>query len=190
MDLSRVTTHQEWLKASDDLRVQEQDLLRARDALAAGRRRMPMVEIHKDYAFDGPAGAVDLPELFEGRGQLLVYHFWFEPGDEEPCAGCTMWINNLGHVAALLDQGISLAVVSRVPSAEIEEWKQRRGWTVPWLSTVDDFGEDVGYTGEAQITAFARDGAAVFLASTISGRALEMLGNQWTLLDLTPHGAN
>src|SRR5918999_5548482 len=126
MGLPRVATQQEWLNASEDLLAQEQDLLRARDALTAARRRLPMVEIRKDYAFDGPGGMVGLPELFEGRRQLLVYHFWFEPGDEEPCAGCTMWINNLGHVAALHGYDTSLTMVSRASSAEIETWRRRR----------------------------------------------------------------
>jgi predicted dithiol-disulfide oxidoreductase (DUF899 family) len=189
MGLPRIATQAEWLAAREELLAEEQELGRARDALVVKRRGLPMVEIIKDYAFGGPKGQIGLLDLFEGRRQLLVYHFWFEPG-AEPCEGCSMWMRNLGSVADLNALGTSLALVSPAPSAEIESVKERRGWTVPWFSTVGgDFSADSGYTGEAQITVFVRAGNTIFRTYvTASGRDLETLSNHWTLLDLTPLG--
>lgn len=190
MGLPRISTQEEWLAARKELLSEEQDLARARDALIVERRRLPMVEIIKDYAFDGPEGRIGLLDLFEGRRQLLVYHFWFEPG-AVPCEGCSMWMRNLGSVADLNALGASLAMVSPAASADIESVKERRGWTVPWFSTVGgDFSADSGYAGKAQITVFVRDGNTIFRTYvTASGRDLETLSNHWTLLDLTPLGA-
>lgn len=190
MELPRNTTQEEWLAARQELRATEEELARAREALTVERRRPPMVEIIKDYAFDGPEGRIGLLDLFEGRRQLLVYHFWFEPG-AEPCEGCSMWVRNLGSVADLNALGTSLALVSPAASADIESVKERRGWTVPWFSTVGgDFNADNGYAGEAQITVFVRDDNTIFRTFvTASGPDLETLSNHWTLLDLTPLGA-
>jgi predicted dithiol-disulfide oxidoreductase (DUF899 family) len=158
-----------------------------RDAVTEERRRLPMIEVVKDYGFDGPDGSVGLPDLFAGRQQLIVYHFWFEPG-EEPCQGCSWWLNNLGHVPSLHDADTSIAVVSRASSVEIEAAKERRSWTVPWFSLAgDDFNDDAGYTGEAQISVFLREGDKVFRTyATAFGRMLETVSNHWTLLELTP----
>jgi len=190
MGLPEVATQEEWLAARQELRAMEEELARAREALTVERRRLPMVEVIKDYAFDGPQGRIGLLDLFEGRRQLLVYHFWFEPG-AEPCEGCSMWMRNLGSVADLNALGTSLALVSPAASADIESVKERRSWAVPWFSTVgDDFSADHGYTGKAQITVFVRDGNTIFRTYvTASGRDLETLSNHWTLLDLTPLGA-
>lgn len=190
MGLPQVATQEEWLAARQELRATEEELARAREALTVERRRLPMVEIIKDYAFDGPQGRIGLLDLFEGRRQLLVYHFWFEPGGE-PCEGCSMWMRNLGSVADLNALGTSLALVSAAASADIESVKERRSWAVPWFSMVgDDFSADNGYTGKAQITVFVRDGNTIFRTyTTASGRDLETLSNHWTLLDLTPLGA-
>ena len=190
MGLPEVATQEEWLAARQELRAMEEELARAREALTVERRRLPMVEVIKDYAFDGPQGRIGLLDLFEGRRQLLVYHFWFEPG-AEPCEGCSMWMRNLGSVADLNALGTSLALVSPAASADIESVKERRSWTVPWFSTVGgDFSADNGYTGKAQITVFVRDGNTIFRTYvTASGRDLETLSNHWTLLDLTPLGA-
>lgn len=184
--LPRVTTQEEWLDERRKLLAREREVAEARDALTAERRRLPMVEIVKGYAFEAPEGTFDLLDLFERRRQLIVYHFWFEP-ESEPCGGCSRWVNNLGHIAGLYENDTSMAMVSRAPSVEIEEVKARRGWTVPWFSLVgEDFNVDAGYAGEPQITVFLRDADTVFRTYSTSGRVLETIGNEWTLLDLTP----
>lgn len=184
--LPRVTTHEEWLDARRKLLAGEREAAEARDALTAERRRLPMVEIVKDYAFEAPERTVGLLDLFERRRQLIVYHFWFEP-DGEPCGGCSQWVNNLGNIAGLYENHTSMAMVSRAPSVEIEAVKASRGWTLPWFSLVgEDFNVDAGYAGEPQITVFLRDADTVFRTYSTSGRVLETIGNEWTLLDLTP----
>lgn len=189
----RVATREEWSAARERLLDRERELIGMRDAVTEERRRLPMIEVGEDFVFNGPGGGVGLPDLFAGRQQLIVYHFWFQPG-EEPCPGCSWWLDNLGHVRSLQDAGTSFAVVSRAPLVEIEAAKERRGWTVPWFSLVgDDFDDDAGYTGQAQITVFLRDGEdgeKVFRTyTTSSGPMLETVSNHWTLLELTPLGA-
>jgi predicted dithiol-disulfide oxidoreductase (DUF899 family) len=93
-----VTTREQWLAARRELLAQEKELTRLRDAVNAARRRLPMVEIAKDYSFDGPHGKVGLIDLFEGRSQLLIYHLMFEPDGDEACPSCSFWIDNLGRL--------------------------------------------------------------------------------------------
>jgi len=188
MDLPRITTHEEWVTAREELRAVEETLAKARDAVKAERGRLPMVEIGRDYAFNGPDGRVSLVDLFAGRRQLLTYHFWFEPGGE-PCEGCSLWVRNLGYVTGLHEGDTSLVLVSPASSAEIEAVREDRNWIVPWFSAVGtDFNDDMGYTGSAQITVFVRHGNSVFRTYATSGRVLETLSNHWSLLDLTPLG--
>lgn len=186
MSLPGITTQEEWLEARERLLAKESELLQTRDDLTAERRQLPMVKIVKDYVFEGPNGNVGLLDLFDGRRQLIVYHFWFPEG-EQPCEGCTLWLNNVGDVASLHAGDTSLVLVSRARSTELEEAKKRKGWTLPWFSAVgEEFLEDVGYTDDAQLTVFLRDGDAVYRTYATSGRVLTTLGNHWTLLDLTP----
>ena len=189
MELPRIATKEEWSTARTALLAKEEELAEARKAVNAERRNLPMVEFGKDYAFEGPGGTVGLLDLFQDRSQLLVYHFWFQPG-EEPCSGCSMWVRNLGSVVDLHENDTSFVMVSRAPSAEIEAVAKSRRWTVPWLSVVgDDFNDDVGYAGIAQLTVFVRDGSDVYRTYATSGSVLETVGNHWSLLDLTPRGA-
>jgi hypothetical protein len=154
------------------------------------RDNLPMVEIDKDHVFEGPNGKASLIDLFEGRRQLLVYHFWFQPG-EEPCEGCSLWTYDLGDLggdfASLRKYDTTLAFVSRASSAELEGLKKRRHWTMPWYSIVgDDFDDATGYAGWAQISIFARDGHAAYLANVIPFDDLKNVGNHWSLLERTP----
>lgn len=188
-ELPKIVSSAEWQAARDKLLVKEEELTRARAAVAAERRRLPMVRVDKSYAFDGPDGRASLLDLFDGRSHLLVYHFWFEPG-EDPCEGCSLWVSNIGDLANLHARDTSLVLVSRASLAEIEAFSQRMGWTVPWYSGIgSDFNTDAGYAGEAQITVFVRDDEAIFRTYITSGRSLEAIGNHWSLLDLTPRGA-
>src|SRR5205085_5388194 len=112
---------------------------RARDALNAERRRLPMIKIEKEYVFEGPNGKASLVDLFEGRRQLIIYHFMFDPRSDQGCDGCSMMVDNMGHPAHLHARDTSLALVSRAPLSKIEPFKKRMGWTVPWYSS---FGSD------------------------------------------------
>ena len=189
MNLPPVVSQAEWQAAREELLVKEKQETRARDALAAERRRLPMVAVEKRYAFEGPGGPVDLLDLFEGRRQLIVYHHMLRPADSDPCSGCCMVADNIGHLAHLHARDTSLALVSRAPIGEIEAFRSRMGWTIPWYSLVgDDFNADFGVTTGFGLNVFLRDGERIFRTYFTSGRGVEALGSNWTFLDLTPLG--
>ncbi len=197
MNLPQLVSRDEWQAAREELLVKEKEATRARDALAAERRRLPMVRIEKDYIFEGPEGKASLLELFDGRRQLIIYHFMFAPGvhgwPSAGCDGCSLFVDNIGHLAHLHVRDTSLVLVSRAPLANIELYKERIGWTVPWFSSHgSDFNVDLGVTtdeGEAfGLSVFLRDGDSVFRTYVTSGRGVEALGSNWTFLDLTPLG--
>ena len=147
-----IVSRDEWLRARRELLAKEKELTRRRDALNAERRRLPMVRIDKEYAFDGPDGKASLLDLFDGRRQLIVYHFMFDPGAPPPgksgepwdegCSGCSLTADNIGHLAHLHARDTSLVLVSRARLDKIEPFKARMGWTVPWFSS---FGSDFNY---------------------------------------------
>jgi predicted dithiol-disulfide oxidoreductase (DUF899 family) len=187
----------EWHAARERLLVTEKEATRARDALAAERRRLPMVKIDKDYVFEGPDGSASLLDLFDGRRQLIVYHFMFAPGVEgwpsAGCVGCSMFVDQIGHLAHLHARDTSFALVSRAPLPNIEAYKRRMGWTVPWFSSsASDFNVDFGITthdGETfGLSVFLRDRDSVFHSYFTNRRSVEALGSIWTFLDLTPLG--
>ncbi len=218
MNLPQIASREDWLVARKALLAKEKDLTRARDALNAERRRLPMVAIEKDYVFEGPNGALRLLDLFEGRRQLLVYHFMFHRDQGEGCSGCSHVADNFPHVAHLHARDTTLALVSRAPLAEIEPFKARMGWPLPWYSS---FGSDFNYdfhatTDEAVapveynymdrasleragltyhlegeqhgLSVFLRDGEAVFHTYSTYARGVDHLLNVYNLLDLTPFG--
>lgn len=142
--LPEVVSREAWRAARKELLEREKELTRARDALAADRRRLPMVEIEKDYVFQGPDGEARLLDLFEGRLQLIVYHFMFDPEWEEGCRSCSAGVDEIsrGLLHHLHERGTTYAVVSRAPLAKIEPFRKRMGWTFPWYSS---FGTDFNY---------------------------------------------
>jgi predicted dithiol-disulfide oxidoreductase (DUF899 family) len=142
MDKATVVTRDEWLVARKELLAREKAATRARDEVTAERRRLPMVVIDKEYTFEGPAGRVGLRDLFEGRPQLIVYHFMFDPEWDEGCNACSVVADNVGHLAHLHARDTSFALVSRAPLAKIEAQRARMGWTLPWYSS---FGTDFNY---------------------------------------------
>jgi len=145
MNLPPVVSADEWRVTREALLVKEKEATRARDALAAERRRLPRVHIDKDYVFDGPEGKAALLDLFEGRGQLLLYHFMFGPNQEAGCDGCSMFVDQIGHLAHLHARDTSFALVSRAPMAKIEAYRSRMGWTIPWYSSFEsEFNVDFG----------------------------------------------
>lgn len=183
----------DWRAAIDALRVEEKAATRTLDALAAKRRRLPMVEFDADHRFAGPDGETDLLGLFEGRRQLIVYHFMLTPGSAHVCEGCSMFTDHLPDLAHLHARDTTLALVSRAPIDEIEPVRRRMGWTVPWYSSHgSDFNRDVGVTTDAgesfALSVFLRDGDRVLRTYVTDGRGVENLGTTWGLLDLTPFG--
>ena len=193
----RIVSREEWQRARDQLLVKEKAATRARDALAAERRRLPMVRIEKDYVFEGPGGKVRLTDLFEGRRQLIIYHFMFAPDvDGWPsagCPGCSLVVDNIGHLAHLHARDTSLALVSRAPLVNLESYKQRMGWTLPWVSSAGtDFNDDFGVTtAEGEnfgLSVFLRENGAVFSTYFTNARGVEVLLSNFTLLDMTPFG--
>ena len=147
-----IAAYPEWLVARKELLVKEKEVTRARDALGAARRRLPMVRIDKDYVFTGPEGEVGLPNLFAGRRQLIVYHFMFDPRWDAGCPGCTGYVNAIGDLSALYDRDTSFVLVSRAPFSKLEAYKASRGWTLPWYSSYgSDFNYDFHVTLDASV---------------------------------------
>ena len=149
MTLPRIVTRDEWLAARKELLAQEKELTRWRDALNVQRRELPMVEVTKDYVFEGPDGPAHLRDLFEGRPQLIVYHFMFDPSWEDGCPSCTAGTDELssGFLEHLRTRDTSYALVSRAPLAKLERWKAARGWDIPWYSSYgSSFNHDFGVT--------------------------------------------
>jgi predicted dithiol-disulfide oxidoreductase (DUF899 family) len=169
----------------------------ARDALAAERRRLPKAAVDKDYVFATADGTGKLPDLFAGRRQLIVYHFMFAPGvggwPEAGCVGCSFFIDQIGNLAHLHARDTSFALVSRARLANIQRYKKRMGWGVPWVSSAGtDFNRDFGLTSDAGetfgLSVFLRDGERIFGSYFTCARGVEALGTTWSFLDLTPLG--
>jgi predicted dithiol-disulfide oxidoreductase (DUF899 family) len=148
MDMERVVSQEEWLAARKALLAREKEASRAKDALDAHRRAMPMVEIGKKYTFAGPEGDAGLPDLFDGRRQLIVYHFMWRhaesgfPGEDQGCPTCSFLADSIGDLSHLHHSDTTLVLVSRAPLASIERFRRRMGWQVPWYSS---YGTDFNY---------------------------------------------
>ncbi len=183
---------QEWEAARQELLLKEKELTRARDALAALRRRMPWQAITKQYEFDGPDGRVSLLDLFAGRRQLIVYRAFFEPGvsgwPEHACVGCSMIADHVGNLAHLNARDTTLVFASRAPQADIKRVKARMGWHIPWYTITDAFDADFGVDEWHGTNAFIRDGDRVFRTYFINSRGDESLGTTWSYLDMTALG--
>lgn len=178
----------EWQAARDALLVKEKEATRALDALAAERRRLPMVAFDKDYLFETADGKAGLLDLFDGRRQLIVYHMMWH-GDGTFCSGCSSFMDNVGHLAHLNARDTSFALVYRGPLAEIEAFKARMGWTVPLYSSYgNDFEADCGLGGGFGLSVFLRDGDRVYRTYFTAGRGVDRLRIDFNFLDLTPFG--
>ena len=187
-----VVSQEEWEAARARLLVKEKAHTRARDALAAERRRMPWLAVKTGYAFEGPAGPVSLLDLFEGRRQLIVYRAFFEPGvfgwPDHACRGCSMVADQVAHVAHLNARDTTLVFVSRAPQPEIARLKARMGWEMPWFTITDGFDADFGVDEWHGTNVFFRDGDRVFRTYFVDNRGDEQMGNTWNYLDITPLG--
>jgi predicted dithiol-disulfide oxidoreductase (DUF899 family) len=194
MNTPPIVSPQEWKAEREKLLVEEKQLTRARDAMAAKRRRMPWMAVEKDYRFEGPNGPASLADLFEGRHQLIVYRFFFEPGvngwPDSGCFGCSLVADQVAHPAHLNARDTSLAFVSRAPQADIERLKARMGWEhIPWYSLTDDFDADVGVDEWHGTNAFFRDDDdQIFRTYFIDNRGDEVMGGTWSYLDITALG--
>ena len=192
MNVPPVVSPQEWVAARLDLLAKEKELTRARDALAAERRRMPRMAVDKDYRFEGPNGPASLLDLFDGRRQLVVYRFFYEPGvasfPERGCPGCSFLADQVADLAHLNARDTTLAFVSRAPQPDIERWKARMGWDMPWYTITDDFDADFGVEEWHGTNAFIRDGDSVFRTYFVDSRGDEAMGSTWSYLDITAIG--
>lgn len=213
-----IVAESEWLTQRKALLEQEKELTRQMDRVNAARRRLPMIKVTKSYKFDGPKGKVSLLDLFEGRRQLIVYHFMFDPAWEKGCMGCTGYVAALGDLSMLAERDSSFVLISRAPLAKLEGYKKAKGWQWPWYSS---FGSDFNYDfhvtldesvrpvyydyrtkaemeaakapnptkGEEHgLSVFFRIGDDAFHTYSTYARGTESLTDAYALLDRTPYG--
>lgn len=188
-----IVSAQEWEHAVEELLAEEKKVQRARDALAAQRRRIPWTPVDKEYTFDGPDGKVSLLDLFDGRRQLIVYRAFIEPGTgdwpEHGCVGCSLMADHVPNLAHLNARDTSFVYVSRASQADLERMKSKMGWRHPWFTITDDFDENFGCDEYHATNAFIRDDDdRVFRTYRIDGRGDEVFVNTWNLLDMTALG--
>ncbi|MFI6866960.1 DUF899 domain-containing protein [Nocardia sp. NPDC050406] len=193
MKTPMIVSHTDWEAARLELLATEKEVMRAHDALAAQRRRMPWVRVDERYVFDGPDGPASLLDLFQGRRQLLVYRAFFEPDvvgwPDHACRGCSMIADHVGNLAHLNARHTTLAFASRAPQPDIQRLKASMGWSqIPWYTITDDFDADFGVDEWHGTNAFIRDGDEVYRTYFINRRGDESFGNTWSYLDLTALG--
>jgi predicted dithiol-disulfide oxidoreductase (DUF899 family) len=214
MERRKVVSHDEWIKARRQLLVKEKEFTRLRDKLSEQRRKLPWEKVDKEYVFNGPQGKQALAELFDGRSQLVVYHFMFHPDWNAGCPHCSRWADNFNGVIVHLNQrDVTMIAVSRAPYAKLAAYRERMGWSFKWMSSFEtDFNFDfnVSFTAEevARKKAFynfklqnpevgEREGVSVFLKDrkgsvfhtySTFARGIDMLNVDYHYLDLVPKG--
>jgi len=214
----KVVKRDEWLTVRKTLLEHEKELTRHRDRVNAERRKLPMVKLEKGYTFEGSNGSAKLIDLFDGRAQLIIYHFMFAPDWEKGCMGCTGYVNALGDLSMLNERDTTFVLVSRAPLPKLEAYKKLKGWTLPWYSS---FGSDFNYDfhvtldetiapieynyldkaelekrngpnvmqGESHgLSVFFRLDRDVFHTYSTYARGVESLTDAYSLLDMTPYG--
>jgi predicted dithiol-disulfide oxidoreductase (DUF899 family) len=191
--LPSIVSQAEWQTARDSLLIKEKAHTRAGDALAAERRRLPMVKIDRDYVFEGANGPARLIDLFEGRRQLILYHFMFDPQWEAGCEGCAMLVDGIGNLAHLQARDVSVVLVSRAPQSKLKPFQHRMGWTIPWYSSFNntfnvDFGRTQNGEEKSGTSIFLRDGGSAYRTYFSTDRGDEQYMSTWKLLDLVPFG--
>jgi predicted dithiol-disulfide oxidoreductase (DUF899 family) len=190
MEKPKIVSAEAWQRARAELLQAEKQTTRALDALAAQRRRLPMVQLTQAYAFDTPSGKRTLVELFEGRDQLVVYQF-MDRGPDEYCPGCTAFTNNVPVTALprLARLGITWVTASNMPLAQIEAYKATQGWTLPFVSSrATSFADDCGAGRGFMLSAFLRDGDQVYRTYSTTARGVDRLLFTNSILDLTVYG--
>ncbi len=214
MPKHRIVSEEQWLDARKEFLKKEKEFTRQRDRLSAERRELPWVKVGKDYAFDGPAGRRTLAELFDGRSQLVVYHFMYGPDWEEGCPTCSFWADTYDGIDIhLAHRDVTLVTVSRAPFDQLAAYKQRMGWRFNWVSSLGcDFTRDFGahFTpeevaeGRAEYNYrtgkfpseeapgisvfFKAENADIFHTYSCYARGLDMMNGAYHFLDLVPRG--
>ncbi len=209
-----VVSHDEWLKARLELLAAEKELTRQHDALTQRRMALPWERVEKSYQFEGPQGTLSLADLFDGRSQLIVYHFMLAPDWEEGCKSCSFWADNFNGIPIHLNQrDVTFTAVSRAPLAKISAYKERMNWSFPWVSSYgSDFNFDyrVSFTPEEIAaskayynyairpnTSSEKEGVSVFYKNeknemfhtySCYSRGIDMLNGAYQFLDLAPKG--
>jgi predicted dithiol-disulfide oxidoreductase (DUF899 family) len=206
-----VVAHDDWLEARKELLAKEKQFTRARDELTEARRALPWEPVAKEYVFDGPQGKQTLGDLFDGRSQLVVYHFMFAPEDDVGCKSCSFWADNFNpNVVHLNARDVSFAAVSRAPSEKLQAYRQRMGWSFPWVSSgATDFNFDYGVSftlaqrdetlynygslapGIADregLSVFAREDGRIFHTYSAYARGIDLVNTAYNYLDLVPRG--
>jgi len=214
MEQHKVVSREEWLAARRQLLAEEKAFTRMRDRLSEQRRALPWERVDKDYVFEGPDGTQSLAEVFDGRSQLVVYHFMFAPEADVPCKSCSFWADNFnGIVAHLNRRDVTFVAISRAPLAKLQAFAKRLGWTFKWLSSGDsDFNYDYKVSFKPEdlagakavynyapnemqmadlpgISVFFKDeSGAVFHTYSCYARGLDMMNAAYHYLDLVPKG--
>jgi predicted dithiol-disulfide oxidoreductase (DUF899 family) len=213
LDTHKIVSQDEWLKARKQLLTQEKEFTRLRDRLSQQRRELPWVKVEKNYVFEGPHGKETLADLFEGRSQLVVYHFMFAPDGKEGCRACSFWADGFNAIGVHLNhRDVTMVAISRAPYEKLEAFKRRMGWNFKWLSSgSNDFNYDyqVSFTAEALeneveynyakrktdspdqpgVSVFYRDGKGnIFHTYSAYSRGIDMLNPAYNYLDLVPKG--
>ena len=212
VDNPKIVSREEWLGARKKLLAREKHLTRERDAVAAERRELPWVKVEKNYVFDSPSGKKTLADLFDGKRQLIVYHFMFAPDWQEGCPSCSFGMDHTdGTLAHLAQRDVSFVAVSRAPMSKIEHFRKRLGWRFNWVSSGNnDFNRDyaVSFTKEELTrsdvynfgtsghpgqeapgySVFYKNGNDVFLTYSTYGRGVEVGMHTYDFLDLVPKG--
>ena len=189
INMPEIVSVEKWQQDREELLKSEKEATRVLDALAARRRRLPMVRFDNDrYLFDTSAGSKTLLDLFAGQRQLVVYQF-MDNGPDDYCPGCTHFTNNVADLATLANAGVSWVTVSNMPLAQIEAYKARMGWTVPFVSSHGTtFADDCGAVGGFMLSVFLRDGEDVYRTYCTTARGVDRLLFVNNILDLMPYG--
>lgn len=189
--MPKVVSEKAFRSAVEKLRVKEKKNTRERDKVSALRRRLPMVEMKNDYVFEGPEGKKTLLDLFDGRKQLVVYHFMYHPKDDTFCKGCSFVADHIPHLSHVHTRNTSFVFTSHAPLKSIQRHKKRLKWTTPWYSGLkNSFNEDLGIDGDREhvLSVFIRDGKKIYRTYYTGARGVEYTGTPWAILDLTPYG--
>jgi predicted dithiol-disulfide oxidoreductase (DUF899 family) len=188
MDKPRVVPAEEWQQARDELLKAEKEATRTLDAIAARRRRLPMVKFRNDYEFASSFGPKTLLDLFDGRPQLAAYQF-MDNGPDAFCPGCTYFTRNVTALGVLAEDGISWATVSDMPLAQIEAYRALMGWTMPFVSSRGtSFADDCGVGGGFMLSMFLRDGDDIYRTYSTTARGVDRLLFANNILDLSVYG--
>jgi predicted dithiol-disulfide oxidoreductase (DUF899 family) len=205
--MHQVIGHEEWIAARKQLLAEEKEFTRQRDELSRRRRELPWERVDKEYVFEGPEGPRTLSDLFDGRSQLVVYHFMFDPSWDAGCKHCSFWADNFDpNVVHLGARDVTMVAISRAPSEKLAAYERRMGWSFDWFSSADSdfnydfdvsFSEESPYNYGSQTASGEREGVSVFFKDddgaifhtySTYARGIDLLNTAYNYLDLVPKG--